>query len=169
MSLVMRMSQSEKNVRHWTNCNVFFYTFTTLIQVRNNIHSNVIDLFYALQFHPLQCHDCWFMFLEFVKDEETATEAKLKLHLSPVHIISSVARRKKINLLHWRFLFGILCLLAIFVHLFIYLFLLCAFSTSHLKLWSCFYVFNPFLFHRKILTPSPPPLPNRDLITLYFI
>lgn len=65
------------------------------MQVRNNIQSNVITLFYALQFHPLQCHHCWFMFPEFVKDEETATEAKLKLHLSPVHIISSAAGRKK--------------------------------------------------------------------------
>lgn len=43
------------------------------------------------------------MFLEFVKDEATATEAKLKLHLSPAHIISSAAGGKKINLLHWRF------------------------------------------------------------------
>jgi len=35
------------------------------------------------------------MFLEFVKDEATATKAKLKLHLSPVHIISSAAKGKE--------------------------------------------------------------------------
>lgn len=35
------------------------------------------------------------MFLEFVKDEATATEVKLKLHLSPAHIISFVAGEKK--------------------------------------------------------------------------
>lgn len=43
---------------------------------------------------PLQCHHSWFMFLEFVKDEATAAEAKLKLHLSPAHIISSAAGEK---------------------------------------------------------------------------
>lgn len=35
------------------------------------------------------------MFLEFVKDEATATEAKLELHLSPAHIISSAAAGQK--------------------------------------------------------------------------
>lgn len=83
------------------------------------------------------------MFLEFVKDEASATEAKLKLHLFPADIISSAAMGKKIHLLHWRFLF-------VFFYFLVLLVLLCGFSMSQLKLWSsCF--FNPFFLRGKEL------------------
>lgn len=81
------------------------------------------------------------MFLEFVKDEATAAEAKLKLHLSPAHIISSAAG-EKINKSLTPEIFVWCFLLLGFL-----LVLLCGFSMSQLKLWSCSYIFNPFFVH----------------------
>lgn len=67
LRLVMRISQREKNVRHYTNSNIF-YTFTILMQGMNNIPFDVIAIFYALSFPPYSV-TTRFMFLEFVKDE----------------------------------------------------------------------------------------------------
>lgn len=64
------------------------------MQVMNNIHFDVIAIFYALSYPPYSV-TTQFVFLEFVKDEATAAEAKLKLHLFPVDIISSAAMGKK--------------------------------------------------------------------------
>lgn len=77
-----------------------------MMQVIKNINFDVI--FYSPSF-PCYSVTTRFMFLEFVKDEATATEAKLKLHPFPASIISSAAMEKKPKLLHWTFLLIFFC------------------------------------------------------------
>lgn len=84
------------------------------------------------------------MFLEFVKDEATVTEVKLKLHLFPADIICSAAMGKK-KICYT----GDFCLF--FSVSWLFLVLLCGLSMSQLKLWShCF--FNSFFPPWKLIT-----------------
>lgn len=69
------------------------------MQVRCNIHFDVIAIFYALLFPPYSV-TTQFIFLELVKDEAAATEAKLKVHFFPSDIMSSADMGKNTNLLH---------------------------------------------------------------------